>query len=127
MKSITVAVDVANLAAGAGPRGHFRRVVGLLDDRQTVAIATMVSGQAVAEHELSFRLDDGLRLAEAVLAGDRRAMTQPGLARTLSATAALLFRVSHAAGAFQTIEGFDGDAEYRGDRGQETGDEHSQD
>lgn len=121
MKALTVFVDVANLAADAGPDGHFRRVVGLLDDRETVAIAQMVAGQAVAETELSFRLTHALRLAEAVLAGDRRAMTTPGLARTLSATAALLFRVSHAAGAFQTFEGFDGDAEFPGDRGEEAG------
>ncbi len=123
MKALTVSIDVANLASEAGPNGHFRRVAGLLDDRETVAIATMVAGQHVAETELSFRLTDALRLAEAVLAGDRRAMTTPGLARTLSATAALLFRVSHAAGAFQTFEGFDGDADHRGDRGEEAGDE----
>lgn len=123
MKAVTVYVDVANLAADAGPDGHFRRVVGLLGDNETVAIALMVAGEPVAQAELGFSLTDGLRLAEAVLAGDRRAMTTPGLARMLSATAALLFRVSQAAGAFQTIEGFDGDAEHSCDRGQEAGDE----
>lgn len=125
MKALTVAIDVANLTADAGPDGHFRRVVGLLDDRETVAIAQMVAGEPVAQTELSFRLTDAQRLAEAVLAGDRRAMTTPGLARMLSATAALLFRVSHAAGAFQTIEELYGDADHRGDRGEEAGYEHS--
>jgi len=126
-KSLIVFVDVGDLAAGGGPEGHQRRLVGLLDDRETVTVARMVAGNSLAEPELSFRLTDAVRLAEAVLAGDRRAMTTPGLARTLSATAAMLFRVSNAAGALQKIEGFDGDAELCSDRGQESGDEHSSD
>lgn len=123
MKALTVLVDVADLASGGGPDGHQRRVVGLLDDRETVTVARMVAGDSLAEPELSFLLTDAVLLAKAVLAGDRRAMTTPGLARTLSATAAMLFRVSNAAGALQKIEGFDGDAELCGDRGEETGDE----
>lgn len=123
MKALSVSVDVGNLAAGTGPNGHFRRVAGLLDDRETVVVATMVAGQGQCNAELAFALADAVRLAEAVLAGDRRAMTTPGLARTLSATAALLFRVSLAAGALQKQEGFDGDADYSGDRSETAGDE----
>ena len=122
MKSLTVLVDVADLAAGGGRDGHQRRVVGLLDDRETVTVARMVAGAGLAEPELSFHLADAVLLAEAVLAGDRRAMTTPGLARTLSATAAMLFRVSNAAGALQKIEGFYGDADVASDRGEEAGD-----
>ena len=44
----------------------------------------------------------------AALSGDRRALTTPGLARTLSATVAILFRVCLATGALQEMGTFDG-------------------
>ncbi len=100
-RPLAIQVDVADLAKGAGEGGHFRRVVALSEDGTSLVVATMTAGEGVATTELTFRLDEARALAERVLSGDRRAMTQPGLARILSATAALLFRVSLAAGAIQ--------------------------
>lgn len=125
MNAVTLFVDVPNLAAGTGPDGFARRVVGLLDDRETVAIAIMKAGDALAEPEFTFKLADAVALAERALAGDRRALTTPGLARILSASAALLFRVSQAAGAIQATGHHDGTGsghlddqqEARGDEG----------
>lgn len=98
---LAIQLDVADLAKGAGEGGHFRRVVALSEDGTSLIVATMTAGEGVATTELTFRLDEARALAERVLSGDRRAMTRPGLARILSATAALLFRVSLAAGAIQ--------------------------
>ena len=108
MATLTYIVDVADIAAGAGPNGHFRRVAGVLPDNQTIAVGRMVAGGATLDTEFTFTLAEGQALCEACLAGDRRALTRPGLARILSATAAVLFRVAHQAGSFQAIEDFDG-------------------
>lgn len=102
---LAITVDVADLAKGAGESGHFRRVVCLSEDGAALTVATMTAGEDMATHELTFRLDQAQALVDRVLSGDRRAMTTPGLARILSATAAFLFRVSHAAGAIQPIFG----------------------
>lgn len=124
MNTLAVYADVPNLAAGAGDKGHFRRVAGVLSDRETLGVATLTAGDANGDLELSFSLAHAGRLADACLAGDRRALTTPGLARMLSATVAVLLRVSHAAGAFQTIEDFDvGDAGLLHDQQEAEGDE----
>ena len=98
MRMLTVTVDVPNLAAGATSA---RRVAGFLDDNATVAVAAMLAGDKIVTPEAEFNLGEALALSEACLSGDRRALTTPGLARILSASVAVLFRVSHAAGAFQ--------------------------
>jgi hypothetical protein len=108
MPALRYIVDVADLAAGAGPDGHLRRVAGVLPDNETVALGRMVAGSGAVETEFTFTLAEGQALCEACLAGDRRALTRPGLARILSATAAVLFRVAHHAGSFQAIEDIDG-------------------
>ncbi|CDX54527.1 hypothetical protein MPL1032_190135 [Mesorhizobium plurifarium] len=114
MRALTVAVDVRDLTrAGVGAR----RIAGVLDDNQTIAVCAMQDGDRIATPENEFSLADAKLLAEACLSGDRRALTTPGLARILSSTVAVLFSVSTAAGAFQRIEDPDGgDAGYLDDQ-----------
>lgn len=100
MTPFAILVDVAD-AERRDPT--YRRVAGLLPDNETVAVATKTAEGTIANGELTFSLSDINRLAEAVLAGDARARTTPGLARILSASVAVLFRVCHAAGALQPI------------------------
>jgi len=107
MTPLTILADVPHLDR-AERAEQFRRVAGLLD-AQTLCVATMVAGEAEARTELIFSVDDAVRLAGRVLAGDPRARTQPGLARILSATACVLFRVAQQAGGIQSMEIFDGD------------------
>lgn len=107
MRSMAVMVDVPNreLAVGA------RRVVGLMDDNATVGVCAMRDGDRIVNTELEFKLGEAAQLAELILSGDQRAKTTPGLARILSASVAMLFRVSLAAGALQQkiqTEDFDG-------------------
>ncbi len=120
MQNLSVLVNVPDQAAPGR-----RRVAGLLDDNQTIVVASMLEGGTIAELELSFRLCDAVAIAEAALAGDRRAMTTPGLARILSTTAAILFRVSLHAGGLQQL----GEIDERGggheiDRDEAAADEH---
>ncbi len=121
MKSLTVLCDVP-----AGPDSPLRRVAGLLDDNETIGVATCAQGSNVADAEILFKLHEAQKLAEAVLAGNDRAKTTPGLGRILSASVAVLCRVSLAAGALAEIP--DGESDGRGDLGdRETaaGDEHT--
>lgn len=120
MRAMTVTVDVPNLAAGATSA---RRVAGILDDNATVAVAAMLAGDKIVTPEMEFNLGEALALSEACLSGDRRALTTPGLARILSASVAVLFRVSHAAGAFELGENDDGDAGFLHDQQEAGGDE----
>jgi len=103
MRSLAVMVDVPNreLAVGA------RRVVGLMNDNATIGVCAMRDGDRIVNTELEFNLAEAARLAELILSGDQRAKTTPGLARILSASVAMLFRVSLAAGALQQTEGLD--------------------
>ncbi|MDG4894641.1 hypothetical protein P9272_13770 [Mesorhizobium sp. WSM4976] len=114
MRALTVYVDVRDLARqGVGAR----RVAGVIDGGEKVAVASILDGDRVATPELEFSFADALTLAEACLSGDRRALTTPGLARYLSAAVAVLFRVSCAAGALQRQGDFDGgDAGYLDNR-----------
>lgn len=128
MTPISVFVDVPDALAASNSSGNYRRVAGMLDDNQTVVVATMVAGGRTADTEFSFKLGDAVALAETALTGDRRALTTPGLARILSATAAILFRVSLAAGAVQRL----GDIHERDggdhpDRDEAAGDEYPDD
>lgn len=75
------------------------RVVGMLDDG-SFAVAVMTAGAGQAEAENEFRIDDVVKLAEACLSGDRRALTQPGLARYLCGAVLVLAKAGHAAGIF---------------------------
>jgi hypothetical protein len=123
MTPLTVLADVQDLAA-AVPAAQHRRVAGLLDDNLTIVVAKMTAGDNIAHPELSFELVDALRLANAALAGHRRALTTPGIARKLSATVAILFRVCLTAGAIQgdfLLERGGGDA---GDRDEAAADEN---
>ncbi|MER9622657.1 hypothetical protein NKI98_14655 [Mesorhizobium sp. M0222] len=106
MRAMAVMVDVRDLgAAGVSAR----RVVGLLDDNATIGVCSMRDGDKLADTELEFNLGEAAHLAELILSGDQRAKTTPGLARILSASVAVLFRVSLAAGALQRqYEDFDG-------------------
>jgi hypothetical protein len=114
-------VDVPDAASGNTAR---RRIAGLLDDRETVVVASFLAGEGEAVTENSFTLSELDQLARDVLSGERRAITSPALARKLSAFALVLSRVSHAANAFNTIEGFDGrDLRHPGDRPTAAGDE----
>ena len=101
MTPFAILVDVAD-AERRDPT--YRRVAGLLPDNETVAVATKTAEGTIANGELTFKLNEANALAEAVLAGDARARTTPGLARILSASVAVLFRVCHAAGALQAIQ-----------------------
>ncbi|RWI96075.1 hypothetical protein [Mesorhizobium sp.] len=114
MRAMAVYVDVRNLAKdGVGAR----RIAGVIDGGELVAVAAIQDGDRTATPELEFSFADALTLAEACLSGDRRALTTPGLARYLSATVAVLFRVSCAAGALQRLgEADGGDAGYLDDR-----------
>jgi hypothetical protein len=121
---MTVTVDVPNLAAGAVSA---RRVAGILDDNATVAVAAMHTGDKIVTPEVEFNLGEALALSEACLSGDRRALTTPGLARILSASVAVLFRVSHAAGAFEQEGGNERDAGFHDNRAEAGGDEDNGD
>jgi hypothetical protein len=102
MPSFAPIVDVENVAGDA--RGqHLRRLCGWLEDQRTLAIASIAMGEEAATIEMQFTIDEAHALALAAFAGDRRALTSPGIARKLSATVAILFRVCHAAGALQNI------------------------
>lgn len=98
MKALTASVSVV---MSKPKHAETLRVAGLLDDAETVAVATMRAGADKATQELSFTLAEGVRLAEACLAGNERALTTPGLARILASTTAILFRVSVAGGCIQ--------------------------
>ncbi|WP_147377482.1 hypothetical protein [Mesorhizobium jarvisii] len=121
---MAVMVDVPNRELGVGAR----RVVGLMEDNATVGVCAMRDGDRIVNTELEFNLGEAARLAELILSGDARAKTTPGLARILSASVAMLFRVSHAAGAFERQqEDFDGgDADDLGNQ-QEAGGEEDPD
>lgn len=107
MASFAPIVDVENVVGEA--RGHhLRRVAGLMEDDRTVAVAAMATGETSATIEFTFDLAEAHALALAALSGDRRAMTTPGLARKLSATVAILFRVCLATGGLQQEDGHDG-------------------
>lgn len=112
MEALNVSVQVS-ISAPKG--GETLRVAGFTDDSERISIATMEPGSNAGTHELTFTLGQALEIAEHCLAGNPRALTTPGLARILSATVALLFRVSMAAGAITTV------------RGDEHGDGHRQD
>jgi len=101
MRALTVMVDVRDLAAGGVSA---RRVAGLLDDNATIGVCAMQHGDKIVSTELEFNLGEAALLAERILSGDQRAKTTPGLARILSASVAVLFRVSLAAGALQQIQ-----------------------
>jgi hypothetical protein len=79
------------------------RTVGVLADNETVVVARRAAGSNVATPELEFPLADAVRHAEAILSGDRRAITQPGGMRIVCAAAALLARVANAAGGLQEV------------------------
>lgn len=114
MTPLTVMVDVPDTMMPGR-----RRVAGMLDDNKTLAIASMAAGESTGTLELSCELVEALALAEAALAGERRALTHPGLARELSATVAVLFRVCLSAGAVvpeNQTEGDDGGTGHCGDR-----------
>lgn len=97
MTPLTIHADVQDFSVPV-PAEQLRRVVGLLDDQATIVVATMVAGESEARTEISYTLSQGVDLALACLAGNRRALTTPGLARILSSTVALLLRVSLASG-----------------------------
>ncbi len=101
----TVIAAVPDIASGNTAR---QRLAGLAADRETVVVASQLAGEETAEAELTFTLGEAGALCAAVLSGDRRAGTTPGLARKLSAFALVMFRVCSAANALQHIEGFDG-------------------
>lgn len=121
MIPLLILADVQHLDR-AQPAEQFRRVAGTIGP-DTIAVATMVAGEALAQTELSFPVDRAIRLAEAVLAGDQRARTTPGLARILSATACVLFRVARQAGGIQSMESYSLDDGHRDDRPEAAGDE----
>jgi len=79
------------------------RCVGLLDDMETLVVARRAPGSNVATAELEISISEAQRLAEAILKGDRRAMTQPGATRILCAAGILFSRVSAAAGGLETV------------------------
>lgn len=118
MRLMHYLVDVADAQSRDTTR---RRVAGLVDD-ETIAIATMMAGDRTAVGELEFSLSDMVRLSEGCLSGSQRALTTPGLARKLSATVAVLFRVAVAAGAITgegpvfCEAGDDGGTDDHGDR-----------
>lgn len=94
--------------------GGERRVAGVIGD-ETVVVALM-NADGVAREEYRFALNEAAELAQQCLAGDRRALTRPGLARILSSAVAVLFRVSLASGGLQRVEETD-ERRNGGDRG----------
>lgn len=92
--SLQILVDVPD-----SRREGFRRVTLLAENSRELIVATMREGSLLGEPELRFELSEANQLARLALAGDARALTRPGLARTLAATVAVLFRVAFASGA----------------------------
>jgi hypothetical protein len=120
VRALTVYVDVRKI----GEPVSARRVAGVLDGGAHIAVCSILDGDRIATSETEFSFADARLLAEACLAGDRRALTTPGLARILSSAVAVLFRVSFAAGAFQRLEEPDErDAGYLDDQPEAGGDE----
>jgi hypothetical protein len=120
MRAMAVHVDVHKL----GEPASSRRVAGVLDGGEAIAVCSILDGDRIATPEAEFSLGDAAALADACLAGDRRALTTPGLARILSASVAVLFRVSIAAGVLQRTEDFDGgDAGHLDDQPEAGGEE----
>jgi hypothetical protein len=99
------------------------RIAGLAHENSTIVVASMKAGDTIADHEFSFLLGEGLQLAEACLSGNRHALTSPGLARKLSATVAILFRVSVQSGAIQQQGNIDDGDGLQPDRSKARGDE----
>lgn len=116
---VVIHVSVPDFASG-DMRLH--RMAGLLSNLETIVVATAPADADQVAAELTFTISDAVKLAEAVLGGERRAVTTPGLARRLSAFALVLFRVCHAANALQNIGGFD-ERDDGGDRATAAGDE----
>ena len=76
-----------------------KRLVGLAQGDQTIVVAKQREGRPdAAELELSIEVCDAIELAQQCLAGDRRALTSPGLARKLAATVTVLAQAGLAAG-----------------------------
>ncbi|TDR35717.1 hypothetical protein [Aquamicrobium defluvii] len=119
MNRLTVHVEVPDLAGGEGAR----RVAGVLDDLETICVALKAGGEEQAVSEFSFSIGEAAALSRACLSGDRRALTTPGLARILSASVAVLFRVAHHAGAFRHGDLDERDAGHDDDRQQAGRDE----
>jgi hypothetical protein len=127
MRSMAVMLDVRDLGR---PEVSARRVVGLMDDNATIGVCAIRDGDKIVNTELEFNLGEAAKLAELILSGDQRAKTTPGLARILSASVAMLFRVSLAAGALQhQTEGLDErrDADIPDDRDEAAADEDHDD
>lgn len=115
---LTQLVNVPDIGSGNTAR---HRIAGLLSpDCEILVVASALAGEEGAKVELTAPLADLERLALAVFSGERRAVTEPGLARKLSAFALVLSRVCHAANAFQRLEVFtddDGQAQAAGPDG----------
>ena len=125
MRPIAIHVDVADLTVPPTTAG--RRIAGLTENGRCIAVATIGAGGAIATTEIEFDIAGAVALAEQCLSGNQRALTTPGLARILAATAAVLCRVSLAAGALQPLETEDrhdgGDADDLGNQPAAGGDE----
>lgn len=110
--ALQVLVDVAD-----SRRPGFRRVTALSENSRELIVCTAREGSLQGEPELRFEISHAHQLARAALSGDSRALTMPGLARTLAATVAVLFRVGVASGALINVdEGNDGGTGHHDDR-----------
>jgi hypothetical protein len=113
MTALQVLVDVADAR-----KPGFRRLTALTPNNRQLVVCSAREGSENGDAELRFDLDQANQLARAALAGDARALTTPGLARTLAATVAVLFRVCVSTGALINVdeEDFDGGTGHFDDR-----------
>lgn len=105
MKRVQVLHATPDLTATGG---GVLRFVGMLDDNRSLAIATMPAARPQdyqAKAELQFELGEAVRLAQACLAGDRRALTTPGLARVLAGTVLALAKIAESGQALERADG----------------------
>lgn len=108
---LLVLADVADIR-----RPGFRRITALSQNNRELIVCSAREGSLMGETELRFEISQVHQLARACLAGDSRALTMPGLARTLAATVAALFRVGVFTGALITDGDFDGGTDDIDDR-----------
>lgn len=103
MNKLAILASFPMLNAPAEDAAQAVRHVGLLEDN-SIAIAVGNAGAGTVTQEFAFALDRVGGLAERVLAGDSRALTQPGLARILAGTVVILIRQAAQAGRVVPIE-----------------------
>jgi hypothetical protein len=115
-------VNVSLYEKAALPDGSFR-CAGYGDDGR-IHVGVWREGEASFKAKISFEINEALRRAEACLAGDQRALTEPGLTRILCGALLVLGKAAFWAGVLEAERCDDfGDRPDLGHRDDAAGDE----